>query len=64
MIEIDNPLISFVIAPPQTGCRCVKIDCFDGPDGPLVYHGNTLTGKIALLDVLIAIQHNAFVASP
>ncbi|CAG2114603.1 unnamed protein product, partial [Medioppia subpectinata] len=45
------------------GCRCVKVDCYDGNDGPVVYHGNTLTSKVALEDVLETIHANAFVVS-
>ena len=45
------------------GCRCVKVDCYDGTDSPVVYHGNTLTSKVPLEDVLETIQQNAFVVS-
>ncbi|RWS23376.1 inactive phospholipase C-like protein 2 [Leptotrombidium deliense] len=44
-------------------CRCIKVDCWDGVSGPVVYHGNTLTSKLAIEDVFQTINEYAFIAS-
>lgn len=49
----------------QQGARSVELDCWDGPNSiPQITHGRTLTSKVPFSDVISAIAHYAFVASP
>ncbi|KAK2499769.1 hypothetical protein MC885_008268 [Smutsia gigantea] len=47
------------------GCRCVELDCWEGPGGePIIYHGHTLTSKILFRDVVQVVRDHAFTLSP
>ena len=49
----------------QRACRCVEIDCWDGPDGrPIVVHGRTMTTSVLFADCISVISKYAFVSSP
>lgn len=60
----DISSIEGYISALMRGCRCVEVDCWDGPDNqPVVTHGKTLTSQIQFREAIAAINKYAFVKS-
>ena len=56
-----NSSVEGYISALMRGCRCVEVDCWDGPDlQPIVVHGRTLTTQIQFREVINAINKYAF----
>jgi phosphatidylinositol phospholipase C delta len=40
------------------------VDCWNGDEGPVIYHGKTLTSSVSVRDVCTAVKRYGFMASP
>jgi phosphatidylinositol phospholipase C delta len=48
----------------QYSHSCLAVDIYDGETEPVVYHGKTLTSKLSVREICLAIAKYAFVTSP
>ncbi len=60
MLNVRLPLIH---PPTDDDVGWFAVDIYDGPNGPVVTHGKTLTSSVLLSSVCQAIQKYAFVTS-
>ncbi|XP_038667034.1 1-phosphatidylinositol 4,5-bisphosphate phosphodiesterase zeta-1-like [Scyliorhinus canicula] len=62
LIEQSN--INGYISALRNGCRCLELDCWDGPENePRLYHGFALTSTILVKEVIEVINMHAFEVS-